>query len=460
MRFTKWLLVLFITLTSFVFLPLQAEEPNSDGGLVSVVDEDLSKVNMALPPYCIVEVLQLDKIWDLTYEADEPNVKFEVQYATKKTGPFKKAVLHGYYSDTSYSGICADVPCTPGKYVYVRSRIYTQVGSVKTYADWRVVSFYGLIGDVKNLVVDYHGENSVKIKWSKTRGADRYEVVLWQDYEQYDGNETIVATWKGKYQSSLTLKSSKLDPNKPFIVLVRATKYKDAKRGEGDGFVENIATNTLKSAVKNVTVTPNAAGTEVTFSFTTELDFIDYDLARDPNWNSGVLASFDTALDFNLFVATSAQGPWKRVITTADFSDNGNLKLTYKAKYSKKLYYKILPTWERRPEYVSSACYAYNSANEAIVVSHTLRPGQPQNIQGTIVSSKRVTIKVDKGVAIKGYELYDATTNKLIKRQTSNVFTIAATAGKERVYKIRCFRMNGKKRVYSDFSETIALLPF
>ena len=65
---------------------------------------------------------------------------------------------------------------------------------------------------------------------------------------------------------------------------------------------------------------------------------------------------------------------------------------------------------------------------------------------------------MNKGIAVKGYELADAVTGKLLLRQKSNVIAVATSFAFERSFKVRCFRLDGKKRIYSEYSDILTIL--
>ena len=178
------------------------------------------------------------------------------------------------------------------------------------------------------------------------------------------------------------------------------------------------------------------------------------------------VSNFIYGFDFSLFVSTSLDGTYKRVNVKNDFNDENELKLFYKAKNGENLFYKIVPTFILVPidiltyKAIGKANFTTASMIPALTMDHTLRPGKPQNIQGTALGKKKVEIRVSKGVSIKGYELFNADTGIMIKRQKGNVFKITAANGVPINYMIRCYRMIGKKKVYSDFSDIVTVTAY
>jgi hypothetical protein len=169
-------------------------------------------------------------------------------------------------------------------------------------------------------------------------------------------------------------------------------------------------------------------------------------------------------LDFDLFAATSTTGTFTKVETKATFIGANSLKLTYQAKTGQKLYYRVYPTWAAKKidvEFgpVKSGNLGVDMRVAAVTNEYTLIPGIPQNIVGESIDFNKVRIAVEKGVAIIGYEVFDASTNKMLKRQKGNVFTLGATFDVNRDYKVRSFRLLGKTRIYSDFSAAVTVKP-
>ena len=338
------------------------------------------------------------------------------------------------------------------------------------------------------------------------------------DYEDMYIRQKVYTTSK----TSVTFKANYFNTADHFEMYVYGFKKKNYDGGD----IALVETNPLVyTPVTNVTVAANQAGSEVIFNFNTTMDLNKYPLWREDGFSiyrkSGNLGQKKTSvkkaesvftkyinktsvaigyvrknyklkqyngmisdnpntrmvwsyLDFKLFAATKKAGPYKLVDTVAEFGDHNNLRLRYKTVGTKKLYYKIMPTWDRlvfdcdfsegwsMKDVINDNIrnYSLKSYLTTTVTEYALLPGKPQNILGEALGKNKVKISVDKGVSVKGYELYNADTNKLIKSQKSNVFKITAANGVAINYEIRSYRLDGKKKIYSAFSDPVSITAY
>ena len=119
------------------------------------------------------------------------------------------------------------------------------------------------------------------------------------------------------------------------------------KNGDEYSRVEFMVRPTIFSSAVNINVSQLPKGKEVIFHFQTSPpnETLTHPVRRGIPGDYVAYVTW-TFLDFNLYASTKKNGKYKRVKTTADFTQSNNLILRYKAKKGKKLYYKIIATGE------------------------------------------------------------------------------------------------------------------
>lgn len=388
-----------ITLTGKVVLAF-AEEEIMKGDL-SVVSLDRAPLD---EPYLFHTQGVGNKalVWFGSYDQD---VKYEVLYSTTKNGKYKEVNLYNYFTGSEYNSDSGETEYWSDWYgyfddakadqkYYLKARVYFDDGIEITYSDWATASFTLETGPVRNVEVWLTASNKLSFSWSKAKKATKYycagygfevgTITLFEDFVKGGGDpldfvwdEHIVdfkRTSTKKTNSKMTINN--VDMGLPIYVWVDA--YKGKKRGQNFAV---LIDDEFCRPVEDITFSADLTGKNVVFTFKAAVDVTTYELRRrdfgDDYMNSikylatqSLLKSVNNktgndmnvsgldkitlpdndvdrcTYDFNLFVATKAKGPYKRVETMADFSDPNNLTLTYKAKRGKKLFYKIVPTVE------------------------------------------------------------------------------------------------------------------
>jgi len=297
-------------------------------------EEDL--LSAGKPEKPSISYYQLNMDIELSLYASEPDLKFESYISTKPNKGFKKTKnykdLTGGGSFESWTYSLAKKNAKAWKKYYVKARVYRVEGKKKIYSNWEKGWLKTTCGAATNVVVD-HKTKSFKIDWKKAKGADQYMLEVWDS-----STDRSYVVPKGA--TTYTLDDPALDYDNSMTIYI-VSMYK-GNEYQWAGF------NPRSDYFSQVnTVVPSKKGKEVVFNFQTlpDLDIEDYLLRRG---RPGGFDTYDfmTYLDYNLYVATKADGKYKRVKTTADFTDKTNLVLKYKAKKGKTLYYKIIPTGE------------------------------------------------------------------------------------------------------------------
>ena len=395
-------------------------------GEKSVVSDNVSPL-LADPDVPDVDIRSLtnSNMIIITAENQQENVKYEFQYSTKRSGKYKDLKQYRYNTDT-YETIASAYFKNPkvGKKYYIRVRAYFEVGTDIQYSGWYMDSVKAKTGSIKNIVAKLTAPNKLTVTWSKAKNAKNYypfvsgysegakadydyfianggdpEDFEWDYYEMSTGGKKTKKT-KVTYDltgfdmdASIKVGVSLFDDNKQQMIGILY-------------YYNTIVDDEFCKSVTDVVVETSSSGKEVELTFKSPVDLAKYEMKRDflgkfatsspKNINEFFSANIakgpslktlayyhegECLYDFNLFVATKYNGTYKRVKTVADFSDPNNLKLSYKAKRGKKLYYKILPTvesiyWETYyyPELHDNKNISYyvNLVETPIIVSHKL----------------------------------------------------------------------------------------
>ena len=331
----------------------------------------------------------------LVISNEDKDVEFEVLYSTKKNGKYKKVENYNYETGTYYEpddGVYYDASTwygyinkvKVGKKYYIKARSYKVVGGQNIYSGWGKYTAKFKTGSVKNVVARLTSPDKLSVSWKKAKKAKKYYVyvdgflagtrALYNDFVSH-GGDPLDFNWSDYYEgiadptvkkTSYTFDVSSLDMTLPVDIFITL----QWGFGSGAQYYSAVFDDEFCKPVQNINVAASSNKKQVEFTFESALDVTKYQMKRrdfggkfgtvvDPSLMKAIKldkAAFDGILvpdyensclyDFNLFVATKKNGTYKRVKTTADFSDPHNLKLTYKAKRGKTLYYKILPTVE------------------------------------------------------------------------------------------------------------------
>ena len=336
--------------------------------------------------------------------SDEEDVKFEILYSIKKNGKYKEVTQYDYITGSDYdpwdgtwtyfSNAYAYIKNPKvGKKYYIKARAYTDGAGGKTYSKWYKTTVNVKTGGIKNIVVELTAPNEIDIKWAKAKKAKKYvlffigyDTLAKAAYTAYlsGGGDPYDFDWFS-YQIDIGSAYSK---KRSFTFDITGVDKSIAMFADVEiwnlGYGYHYDYNVINDdefcrPVQNVNVTASSNGEEVEFTFKSPVDITKFDMkrrdfpgldisteelntvhsirlnkmketkARDGSPLDKMKTATDEhecVYDFNLFVSTKPNGTYKRVKTTADFSNPNNLKLSYKAKRGKKLYYKILPTVE------------------------------------------------------------------------------------------------------------------
>ena len=363
--------------------------------------------------------------------AEEDSMKFEVLYSTKKNGVYKAVTEYNYDTGSEtdpYTGITyyhslwsGYIKTKVGKKYYIKARGYVEVAGVPNYSKWDNISVKIKKGPIKNLVATLTAPNKLKVSWSKAKNAKKYDLNVFgyatgtkaiydafvagggspDDFPWYLHEEDIGSAYSKK--RSFTYKLNGIDMNTSMTAELELLGSETTV----SYYYKTIVNDEFCRQVLNVNATTGASGNEVVFTFKPGVNLSSYDLKR--YGHGGVFGTSIQSLekrqaakisklnkatredgtpldkmttvgetseclyDFNLFVATKPNGTYKRVKTTADFSNPTNLKLIYKAKPGKKLYYKILPTVES----IDWEAYWYPELYDASNVSYYVNLVEP-----------------------------------------------------------------------------------
>jgi len=491
-------LVLLLLFGTFFFAPIKAEDvPPTDVTEVDeiVVEEDSDPVDVVdqetdfsdldgipkppKPPN--PEITSIDQSDQYIYvkakvaKVDQP---IEVYFSKKKNGGNTEAVemySNGDFYGESVFTYRSRKPVKTGQTYYIKVRSVVEWTINKdVYSDWVVKKVKAGPSNVMKASVVLQ-TNTLIITWPKVKGNNGYEVKVWND----GGSMGSFNPGKNSKQLKLDVTTLGLDlVNKATYVEINAKGKKGTLKDQGNKkiWLEKKG-DTSSTPVSNVNISQNAAGTEVIVDFfTLKSPLIDPPLRRGTGFNK---ALHEYGQDYVLFVATSKSGPYKRVDANVEFTTRMvgtppfqmpfyNGRLTYKPKTGQRLYYKVVPTLEFIGEWYGGDYPFRDSENYTAVFDSaasptpddfTMTPGKPLNIIGKATSKKKAKISVDKGVKIAGYELW-TDSGKMIKRQKSNVFKITGKFTVTQYYQIRAYRMYNKKRVYSEWSDIVAVTPY
>ena len=336
---------------------------------------------------------------------EDYDAEFEILYSTKKNGKYKKLNQFGYYTENYTDPISGEINgwsechgyfnnAKANKKYYLKARSYKTISGKVVYSEWVTHTTKLFTGPVKNIVAKLESANKLSVQWSKVKKAAKYgfyvngyETGTKALYETWisDGKDPDIFDWE-MYEETIgegrTTKRSRnftlnnIDMNLPIEVFI----YSLDKKGRFGQDYTLVIDDEFCRPVQITDYKADPTGKNVVFTFKSPLDVTKYDMKRrDFGGNFGTVqdnsirksqsdplsmkknaSRYDLSLDrmvidpdmkeclydFNLFVATKENGTYKRVKTIADFSDPNNLKLIYKAKRGKKLYYKIMPTIE------------------------------------------------------------------------------------------------------------------
>jgi len=389
MRHIKIVLVFVVLFGSLFILPTKAEEiPETD--IVQSEDGDESEA-LASIELSDSDDISLDQalttpifeyyegisgkllIW---MECGDLVDGCEVQYSTKKNGKYKATTEYSFVSGaiSSYKSYI-NKPKTGKKY-YIRARSYIYVAGTKEYSEWATTTIKQETGPVKNIVMKLTGPNKMSVSWKKAKKATKYnyevigyragtkaiydDFVTVNDPSDFDWSLYMEKIMEGNTKKrKLTVDLNNIDLELSINIAIDA--FKGNKFGQA---YRAVSDDEFCKPVEVIGVVADSARKNVVFNFKPTLDLTGYKLMRrdfggdygtsTDNSSGSSISALDMwqqptvepigLYDFNLFVSTKKNGTYKRVKTTADFSDLTNMKLTYKAKRGKKLFYKILPT--------------------------------------------------------------------------------------------------------------------
>jgi fibronectin type 3 domain-containing protein len=155
------------------------------------------------------------------------------------------------------------------------------------------------------------------------------------------------------------------------------------------------------------------------------------------------------ASGYQIYRATSKTGSYTMIkaTTASSFTNNG---LTTGSTF----YYKV-----RAYRYQDSK-KLYSSFTT--VISTIPIPSTPSNVKLVKPKAGMITLTWDKVTGASGYEVYRTSSKsepyKLIRSNTSLHFiNYGLTKGKTYYYKVRAYKLVGKKKVYSTFSVSLSM---
>ncbi len=159
-------------------------------------------------------------------------------------------------------------------------------------------------------------------------------------------------------------------------------------------------------------------------------------------------SAVNRAVGYEVYRSTKKNGPYKLLTRTTKTSYT-NTKLTTGTQY----YYKI------RGYYMVGGQKKYSSFSSIIAVKPSLNT--PLKCKTAKVGSTSIKLTWGKVSGASGYEIYSSTSKKgkytKVKTTTSSTYTKKGLKKKRTYYyKIRAYRMAGKKKVYSSWSTTIS----